>query len=159
MPKAKKESRQFIVINEEQLISEVEKRSILYDKALKGYRKPAIRETAWEEVATIVKSSGNFFQITFCFIHNFSHSKIAEQEGTFPCEYGHHKRIALYTLRLHLMNVVFYAMVLTHKYNMSRDSQRLCFNLQFSFYLSVSLYLLLQLRNARNVGVPSVMHS
>lgn len=58
MPKVKRESRQFIVINEEQLIGEVEKRSILYDKALKGYRKPAIRETAWQEVATAVGNSG-----------------------------------------------------------------------------------------------------
>lgn len=58
MPKIKRESRQFIVINEEKLISEVEKRSILYDKALKGYRKPAIRETAWQEVATALESTG-----------------------------------------------------------------------------------------------------
>lgn len=61
MPKVKRESRQFIVINEEKLISEVEKRSILYDKALKGYRKPAIRETAWQDVATALESTGNFF--------------------------------------------------------------------------------------------------
>ncbi|XP_055307070.1 uncharacterized protein LOC129571322 [Sitodiplosis mosellana] len=57
MPKIKRESRQFIVINEEKLISEVEKRSILYDKALKGYRKPAIRETAWQEVAVALEST------------------------------------------------------------------------------------------------------
>lgn len=63
MPKVKRESRQFIVINEEKLISEVEKRSILYDKALKGYRKPAIRETAWQDVATALESTGNFFSI------------------------------------------------------------------------------------------------
>lgn len=67
MPKIKKESRQFIVINEEKLISEVEKRSILYDKALKGYRKPAIRETAWQEVANALDSSGKFSDI-FCFL-------------------------------------------------------------------------------------------
>ena len=60
MPKIKKESRHFIVINEEKLIGEVEKRSILYDKALKGYRKPAIRETAWQEVANALESSGKF---------------------------------------------------------------------------------------------------
>lgn len=60
MPKIKRESRQFIVINEERLISEVEKRSILYDKALKGYRKPAIRETAWQEVATALESTGKY---------------------------------------------------------------------------------------------------
>ncbi|XP_031624722.1 uncharacterized protein LOC116341663 [Contarinia nasturtii] len=57
MPKIKRESRQFIVINEEKLISEVQNRSILYDKALKGYRKPAIRETAWQEVATALEST------------------------------------------------------------------------------------------------------
>lgn len=69
MPKIKRESRQFIVINEEKLISEVEKRSILYDKALKGYRKPAIRETAWQEVATALESTGksNFPSVFFCF--------------------------------------------------------------------------------------------
>lgn len=67
MPKIKKESRQFIVINEEKLISEVEKRSILYDKALKGYRKPAIRETAWQEVANALDSSGKFFELLFSF--------------------------------------------------------------------------------------------
>lgn len=69
MPKIKKESRQFIVINEEKLISEVEKRSILYDKALKGYRKPAIRETAWQEVANALDSSGKYFtpnNFVFC---------------------------------------------------------------------------------------------
>lgn len=65
MPKIKRESRQFIVINEEKLISEVEKRSILYDKALKGYRKPAIRETAWQEVATALESTGNRNHIHF----------------------------------------------------------------------------------------------
>lgn len=58
MPKVKRESRQFIVINEEKLISEVKERPILYDKALKGYRKPAIREGAWQEVAILLDSSG-----------------------------------------------------------------------------------------------------
>lgn len=58
MPKIKRESRQFIVINEEKLISEVQSRPILYDKALKGYRKPAIREGAWQEVANILDSTG-----------------------------------------------------------------------------------------------------
>lgn len=59
MPKIKRESRQFIVINEEKLITEVQNRPILYDKALKGYRKPAIRESAWLEVANSVQSTGN----------------------------------------------------------------------------------------------------
>lgn len=58
MPKIKKESRTFIQMNEEHLINEVQQRRILYDKALKGYRKPAIRETAWSEVATAMCSSG-----------------------------------------------------------------------------------------------------
>ena len=60
MPKIKRESRQFIVINEEKLIHEVQGRPILYDKALKGYRKPAIREGAWLEVASFLQSSGEF---------------------------------------------------------------------------------------------------
>ena len=60
MPKIKRESRQFIVINEEKLINEVQNRPILYDKALKGYRKPAIREGAWLEVANSLHSSGAF---------------------------------------------------------------------------------------------------
>lgn len=60
MPKVKRESRQFIVINEEKLIGEVQDRPILYDKALKGYRKPAIRESAWQEVAEILESTGKF---------------------------------------------------------------------------------------------------
>lgn len=59
MPKIKRESRQFIVINEEKLITEVQERPILYDKALKGYRKPAIRENAWQDVATALESTGN----------------------------------------------------------------------------------------------------
>lgn len=54
----KRDSRQYIVINEERLISEVQRRPILYDKALKGYRKPTIREHAWQEVATILDSTG-----------------------------------------------------------------------------------------------------
>lgn len=58
MPKIKRESRQFIVIDEEKLITEVQNRPILYDKALKGYRKPAIREGAWLEVATSLQNSG-----------------------------------------------------------------------------------------------------
>lgn len=58
MPKIKRESRQFIVIDEEKLITEVQNRPILYDKALKGYRKPAIREGAWLEVANSLQNSG-----------------------------------------------------------------------------------------------------
>lgn len=58
MPKIKRESRQFIVISEDRLISEVQDRPILYDKALKGYRKPAIREGAWQEVAHNCDSTG-----------------------------------------------------------------------------------------------------
>lgn len=58
MPKIKRESRQFIVISEDRLISEVQDRPILYDKALKGYRKPAIREGAWQEVANACDSTG-----------------------------------------------------------------------------------------------------
>lgn len=57
----KRDSRQYIVINEERLINEVQRRPILYDKALKGYRKPTIREHAWQEVATLVDSTGNLF--------------------------------------------------------------------------------------------------
>lgn len=59
MPKVKRESRQFIVINEEKLINEVQDRPILYDKALKGYRKPTMRENAWEEVGVALGSTGN----------------------------------------------------------------------------------------------------
>ncbi|KAG4070791.1 hypothetical protein HA402_011017 [Bradysia odoriphaga] len=44
-------TRQFILINEENLIKEVRKRPILYDKSLKGYRKPSSREQSWREVA------------------------------------------------------------------------------------------------------------
>lgn len=58
MPKIKRESRSFIVINEETLILEVQRRPILYDKALKGYRKPAIREGAWREVSVALGSPG-----------------------------------------------------------------------------------------------------
>lgn len=54
----KRDSRQYIVINEERLISEVQQRPILYDRALKGYRKPTIRECAWQEVATMLESTG-----------------------------------------------------------------------------------------------------
>lgn len=50
--------RQFIVINEERLISLVQARPILYDKALKGYRKPTVREQAWQEVAKALSSTG-----------------------------------------------------------------------------------------------------
>lgn len=58
MSNKKRDSRQYIVINEERLISEVQQRPILYDKALKGYRKPTIREHAWQEVANILESTG-----------------------------------------------------------------------------------------------------
>lgn len=58
MPKIKRESRSFIVINEENLITEVQRRPILYDKALKGYRKPVIREGAWQEVSVALSSPG-----------------------------------------------------------------------------------------------------
>lgn len=50
-PKREAGSRQFILINEENLIKEVRKRPILYDKSLKGYRKPSTREQSWREVA------------------------------------------------------------------------------------------------------------
>lgn len=69
MPKIKKESRTFIVMVEEKLINEVEQRRILYDKALKGYRKPAIRETAWQEVANAMGSSGKNNQMSFLYIY------------------------------------------------------------------------------------------
>lgn len=55
----RRDSRQFININEEKLINEVNLRPILYDKALKGYRKPTIRENAWQEVAISVGNTGN----------------------------------------------------------------------------------------------------
>lgn len=58
MSSKKRDQRQYIVINEERLISEVQLRPILYDKALKGYRKPTIRELAWQEVATLLESTG-----------------------------------------------------------------------------------------------------
>lgn len=61
MPKIKRESRSFIVINEEKLIAEVQKRPILYDKALKGYRKPVTRENAWQEVSDLLQSPGKYF--------------------------------------------------------------------------------------------------
>lgn len=54
----KRDSRHFIVINEERLISHVQARPILFDKALKGYRKPTVREQAWQEVAEAVSSTG-----------------------------------------------------------------------------------------------------
>lgn len=73
MPKIKRESRQFIVINEEKLITEVEERPILYDKALKGYRKPAIRENAWQEVAMNLGSTGNFIYSLNFKINPFFH--------------------------------------------------------------------------------------
>lgn len=57
----KRDTRQYIVINEERLITEVQRRPILYDKALKGYRKPTIRELAWQEVATLLESTGIFY--------------------------------------------------------------------------------------------------
>lgn len=60
MPKIKRESRSFIVINEEKLILEVQKRPILYDKALKGYRKPVTRENAWQDVSELLQSPGKF---------------------------------------------------------------------------------------------------
>lgn len=66
MPKIKRESRQFIVIDEERLITEVQNRPILYDKALKGYRKPAIREGAWQEVANLLQNSGNSYGFLIC---------------------------------------------------------------------------------------------
>lgn len=50
-PKREPGTRQFILINEENLIKEVRKRPILYDKSLKGYRKPSTREQSWREVA------------------------------------------------------------------------------------------------------------
>lgn len=62
----KRDTRQYIVINEERLISEVQRRPILYDKALKGYRKPQIREHAWQEVATMLESSGEWEPSVFC---------------------------------------------------------------------------------------------
>lgn len=58
MSSKKRDTRQYIVINEERLINEVQLRPILYDKALKGYRKPTIRELAWQEVATLLESTG-----------------------------------------------------------------------------------------------------
>lgn len=70
MPKIKRESRQFIVINEEKLISEVQERPILYDKALKGYRKPAIRESAWQEVAANLESTGKHQYLHFATENN-----------------------------------------------------------------------------------------
>lgn len=65
MPKTKRESRQFISICEEKLINEVQERPILYDKALKGYRKPAIRESAWQEVAVHLESTGQHLNAIF----------------------------------------------------------------------------------------------
>lgn len=56
--KKRESTRQFIVINEERLISLVQARPILYDKSLKGYRKPTVREHAWHEVAKALSSTG-----------------------------------------------------------------------------------------------------
>lgn len=65
----KRDTRQYIVINEERLINEVQRRPILYDKALKGYRKPTIRELAWQEVATLLESTGTYTNIpTFSYM-------------------------------------------------------------------------------------------
>lgn len=88
MPKIKRESRSFIVINEEKLILEVQKRPILYDKALKGYRKPVTRENAWQEVSELLQSPGNYSKRTECLCQNFN-SKIRN------CLELHVKRVKL----------------------------------------------------------------
>lgn len=43
---------------------EVQKRPILYDKALKGYRKPVTRENAWQEVSELLQSPGKIHPIS-----------------------------------------------------------------------------------------------
>lgn len=43
------------------MILEVQKRPILYDKALKGYRKPVTRENAWQDVSELLQSPGKLF--------------------------------------------------------------------------------------------------
>ena len=58
--------REYISINEEQLIKEVKSRPILYDKSLKGYHKLTLREQSWQEVSNILESTGtnNLFIIS-----------------------------------------------------------------------------------------------
>ena len=56
--KRKRDPYRLVVINEEQLIRQVEIRPILYDKSLKGYRKSALREESWTEIAITIGATG-----------------------------------------------------------------------------------------------------
>lgn len=73
-PKREPGTRQFILINEENLIKEVRKRPILYNKSLKGYRKPSTREQSWREVAYALNCTRKFkiFQLYCCNLSTFT---------------------------------------------------------------------------------------
>lgn len=52
-------------MNEVDLIKEVEKRPILYDKSVSGFNKTKLRDDAWKEVQESLNVSGKFFQNHF----------------------------------------------------------------------------------------------
>lgn len=45
------------------LIAEVKKYPILFDKTLKEYRKASLTEQAWDEIAANINASGKFFKV------------------------------------------------------------------------------------------------
>lgn len=57
-------------MNEIDLIKEVEKRPILYDKSVSGFNKTKLRDDAWKEVQESLNVSGkyrfNFLLFPFC---------------------------------------------------------------------------------------------
>lgn len=47
-------------MNELDLIKEVEKRPILYDKSVSGFNKTKLRDDAWKEVQETLNVTGNY---------------------------------------------------------------------------------------------------
>lgn len=50
---------------EEQLIAEIERRPVLYDRSVQACKKMSARDEAWREVADIVKQSGSAIMLYY----------------------------------------------------------------------------------------------
>lgn len=61
-------------MNELDLIKEVEKRPILYDKSVSGFNKTKLRDEAWRKVNEALNVTGEFQEINkiACFYNNKS---------------------------------------------------------------------------------------
>lgn len=55
--KNKSSERNLVIINEEDLIAQVSRRPVIYDRSLKGYRKTSMRKQCWNEISKAMDST------------------------------------------------------------------------------------------------------